>query len=360
MVEAFVIPLKFKIDSATRRQLDNIQVGGGGKKGGPGGGIAKTAGLGAIFGGGGGAAGSLGTALGIGALVGVAVQILSQFKSVTSIAGVIIKVLIEFLRPIADVVLLLLMPVLQILRPILQVVRQIMAPFRQLAFSLSRQGSEALREGDTGQAAGLFALSFQAILTGVQAVFGFFTQGILSQIIDASGFLLKGIFNIMATLIGPILQFFGVNVEQLVLGFEEKIDGATKLMKDGLALGLATIFSLEALGIAKLAEQLGADVSLEYKKVNDTLGELFIGEENSFKATFEDMTDAFENSVTNFDNVLLGPNGLVSKFEEAANRIGNIQVSAGGGGGRGGGDQGLFSAAVRFITRATSVLTIIR
>lgn len=282
--------------------------------------------------------------------IGILIALLDAFKPIVNIAKQVVKMLFEFLRPIADMVVLLLIPILQIIKPILQVVRQIMAPFRQLAFKLSREAVQAGKEGDPLAAAGLFGLSFQAIATGVQAVFGFFGKTLIDQIVDLSGFLLKQITGVLISLIGPILSFFGVNVDNVIISIEGFIDRGTKFIKDAMGFGLATIFSLETLGIAKMAELLGADVSKEYQKVNDILGEIFIGEKSSFKSTFENMTTAFENTLLpKFDDVLLGPDGIVAKFQKAADDINsiNIQGQGGGGGGFFSGFGGIVKRAIR-------------
>jgi len=380
MVEAFKIPIKLDFDAAAKRFANNLEKGAtgvGGRLQGAGRGlqpekiaIGETVGdilqdagkdtkaaskksgdlLGGIL-------GKVGIAsAGIAVLIGF----LDAFKPIINIAKQIIKVLFEFLRPIADVILLLLMPVLQIIKPILQVVRQIMAPFRQLAFSLSRQAVQAGREGDTTAAAGLFALSFQAMGLGIQAVFGFFTKSIVDQLVDLSGFLIKQVTGVLISLVGPILSFFGVNVAEVITGIEGFIDRGTKTLKDIMAFSFSTLISVQALGIAKAAESLGGDVSTEYQKVNDILGELFIGGENSFKSTFENMTVAFEGTLVNLDDVLLGPNGIVAKFQRAANEINAIDINVGGSGGGSSSGIGGFANAILPGTLVRSASNLLR
>lgn len=344
MVEVFRIPISLKFDAEAKRFAKNLEKSS--TRGGTSaavGAVPRGEDTGGLLSG---ILGKVGLAAGG---IGIIVALVEHFKPIVNLAKQIIKMLFEFLRPIADMVVLLLVPILQIIKPILQVVRQIMAPFRQLAFKLSREAVQAGKEGDPLAAAGLFALSFQAIAVGVQSVFGFFAKTLIDQIIDLSGFLLKQITGVLISLIGPILSFFGVNVDNVIISIEGFIDRGAKFIKDAMAFGLATIFSLETLGIAKMAELLGADVSAEYKKVNDMLGEIFIGEESSFKATFESMTGAFENTLTSLDDVLLGPDGIVAKFQKAADDINgiNIQGQGGGGGGFFSGFGGIVKRAIR-------------
>jgi hypothetical protein len=323
MVEAFKIPLSFDLDANAKSFVEDLKkaVGGVAKKT-----EKKSSGIGTAIAGGvvGGLIGG-----GIASLEDFIKKVLSGFKNLTQLTSTIIKVVLEFLRPIADVVMLLLMPVLQILKPILVVVRQIMAPFRQIAFQLSREGAKALGEGDTAKAAGLFGLSIQQGLLGVQAVFGFLTTGILEQLSTLGGEVLKLLTTVIGNLFRPILEFFGVNVDKTIQDINSFIDSGIKTMNDAVRLALGISFSAQQLLIAKLAEQLGVDISEGMTEVNNVLRDKLVGSDNSFIATFDEMTTSFENSLTKFDNVLLGDNGIVAKFEEAANRL----DSAGGGGG---------------------------
>jgi len=232
--------------------------------------------------------GSLGTATGLsagiggfaagglaGGVAGLLISQLKVFQPVISLVKGIVQMLSQFLQPITDVVILLLMPILQILKPILIVVRQIMQPFRQLAFSLSRQASQALREGDTGQAAGLFGLSIAAIGLGVEAVFAFFLKESIKGFIDAIGTLFTFIF--------PFL--------------EDQINAGIKAAKDAIDFGVAALITTQAFAISKAATALGADVTKEFGNIIDTMNKLFIGDENSFKASFDSMTDAMQNDL---------------------------------------------------------------
>lgn len=371
IVEAFQIPIKLNLDEDAKNFVKRLReagkdIGGtissgardlgGGKTGGGGLGEAfqdsvkntkeaakKTGGLLT------GILGKVGIAAGG---IGLLISALNTFDVLVNVVKQIVKVLFEFLRPVVDVVLLLLGPILQMLKPILQVARQIMAPFRQLAFSLSRQAVQAGKEGDTIAAAGLFQLSFQAILSGVSATMTFFSKGILDQIIDLSLFLVKQISGVLIAMITPILAMFGINTGEVIDGVNDFIDSGAKLIKDAMGFGIATIFSVETLGISKAAEILGADVSTEYQKINDMLGEVFVGGGSSFKTTFDEMTASFENTLIGLDDVLLGPDGIVSKFQKAADQINNINVRGSGGGGRTG--FGVFGGAAggRPITRS--------
>lgn len=323
MVEAFRIPISFELDAKAKSFVDDLKKSVSGvtekvKGGAAGGGGALAGGI---------AGGLVGA--GLGSILGIAEKILSNFKSLMNLVSVVVKVVVEFLRPIADVIMLLLLPVLQILKPILVVVRQIMAPFRQIAFKLSKEGAAALREGDTGKAAGLFGLSITQSVLGLNAVVAFLTAGIIEQLTTLSGEVLKLTTELLGNLFRPLLEFFGVNVDQSIQDINSFIDSGIKNVNDAIKVAMGLAISAQQLGIVKLAEKLGVDISTEYTKVNDVLSELLVGEENSFISTFDDMTSEFESSLIKFDDALLGPNSIVAKVEEAARRLNG---DSGGGG----------------------------
>lgn len=273
-----------------------------------------------------GKAGSTGTgisalgATGIAGGIALLVSQLKVFQPVINIVKGIFQMLGQFLQPVADIIILLLRPILQILKPILIVVRQIMVPFRQLAFSLSRQAGEALREGRVADFTALTGLSLVAITTGVQAVFGFFSKEIIKSLIGSVGELLKGLIDAMAFVFGGIINFFGGDVEALAGIAKGFIDDGIKVAKDAIDFGVASFISAQTFLIAKAAATLGADVSKEFGAVNDMLRELFIGGENSFIGTFDSLTSGFESSL----------GSLIDVFRDKLNELNSL---SGGGGG---------------------------
>lgn len=333
--EAFRIPIKFDIDASTQRQLDSLKVsvGGGRRGGGAAGGIAGTAGLAGVVGGAKGGAGGIGAALGIGALIGVGIQILNQFKAVKSIAGAIIKVLIELLRPISVVIITLLLPILQILRPILNVVRQIMQPFRQLALSLSKQAGQALKEGDNAGFAGLTGLAIETSLLGIQAVILGLLQPVLNAVIDLQASVLSGVVGAIGELFRPILELFGVNVDDAILFAQTRITEGAELAKDALGAGIASFLLLETGLVAAAAKSLGADVSKEFGVVSDMLLKRFVGDDNSLLSGVVELSDNLKELVSPSGVLTLSLDGIVNRFQTAANEINQISIRGNSGGG---------------------------
>lgn len=325
--EAFRIPIKFDIDASTQRQLDSLKVsvGGGRRGGGAASSAAGTVGLAGIVGGAGGKAG-LGAALGIGTLIAAVLQIVRQFKAMTSLVGAVIKMMVELLRPIEIVIVTLLLPILQILRPILNVVRQIMQPFRQLALSLARQAGQALREGDNEAFAGLTILSVQAGLLGIQAVILGLLQPLLESVIDLQANVLSGVIGAIGELFRPILEFFGVNVDNAVLFAQTKITEGAELAKDALGVGIATVLTTQAASIAAGAARLNVDVSKEYEGINDMLRKNFIGDDNSFLGKFNLLTEALTGLINPGGKLDQSLRDIVTRFQTAAKDIDDISI----------------------------------
>ncbi|HEC63911.1 MAG TPA: hypothetical protein ENI23_01305 [bacterium] len=245
--------------------------------------------------------------------IGLIVSQLKVFQPVVNMVKTIVNVLGQFLRPVSDVILLLLMPILQILKPILVVVRQIMQPFRQLAFSLSRQASQALQTGQPAQAASLFALSIGAIGTGVQAVLGFFVKEFTKSFLGGLGEIFKVIF--------PF--------------FAGKIDEGVGLAKDAIDFGIASLITTQSFLIVKAADVLGADVSKEFSGIVSMMDKLFIGPENSFASVFNSMTDIMQDQINPSlndaaGNFLGGLNSFVDGINQSAGRIGSGRQGGGG------------------------------
>lgn len=315
MVEAFNIPLKFKLDAEAKRFIEEIKLDVSGPKGG-GGGLGAIAGLGVIAG-------------GIGLIATGIIEIVKKldvFKPVMALVGSVIKILGEFLRPISDVIILLLMPILQILRPILLVVRQIMQPFRQAAFALSRQAGEARAAGDTGTANILLGLSLQEITLGVQAVFGFFTVSLIQNITSVLGEITKLIANLLINLFAPILQVFGVDVEALSADMGAMIDSGVKAINDFAGVAIASFILIQQGLITKAAENVGGNIQKEFGLVKDTLNDTFVGENNSFKSVFEDLATGIQGSFNNIDSAM---GSFVDGLERTAVRIRSIDTGGG-------------------------------
>lgn len=184
------------------------------------------------------------------------VGIVMQFRPLISIVKNISKILVEFLRPIADMVTILLMPLLLIIKPILIVFRQLMAPFRKAALQLAAAGGVALRNKDFGKAASLFGLSFITMFKPLIDLVLQFMGKIMKTAIDAIGFIMKTI---------PGIADSSVNAA---------VSSAKGLIDDAMG----SIMKLGNQNLEKAAASLGVDIDLSgdflKKKVESNISEI--------------------------------------------------------------------------------------
>jgi len=304
MAEAiFKVKIKPELTPDARRFIDGVKkdltVSTGGRPG---------------VSGGGGLKGLLGPVLGT-ALVAI-VGIANSFKGVLSILGGISKLISELLRPIADVIFLLLRPILEILKPIMIVVRQVMAPFRKIAFQLSSEGAKALRAGDSGKAAGLFAASIGAGLAGVSAVITVLFKDIIKLTITGAG-------ELLAAFVDIIFPGAGDRIREVAAGLGEIIDGAAGI-----------IIETNAKVVQAVADRLGVDLQGQFltdvRKMIDTV---VTSGDNSIVNSFRKNMNSLENSAgEGIDNAFTN---IGDRFENAINglasRIFNIIDSKLGG-----------------------------
>lgn len=127
---------------------------------------------------------------GIAIVVGLAAALGPGLKMI----GMLSKTVGEFLRPISDIMVVLLSPVLSLLRPILKVFKTLMAPFKQAAMQgmaaanmLMSQGGQLIAGGDKAGGSALIAEGMQASLSSASLLFSGFTQVIMSPLADLLG-----------------------------------------------------------------------------------------------------------------------------------------------------------------------------
>ncbi len=291
-----------KFVDRVKKDIGNVGVGGKGAGGGISGGIGGAGGLTKL----------LGPVLGT-AVVAI-LAIAGSFKTVLNIAKVILKVLGEFLRPIADVIMLMLLPVLQILKPILMIVRQIMAPFRKAALQLSAEGGKALREGRTGDAAALFGLSIQTGLAGLNAVVLTLFKDVVNLIIIGIGEFVKVIVDTVLTGFAFVVGIFSSGAAKKLLEFRDNvlvgIDETVENITDTIDGAVAVMIGVQAKVITELAEKFGVDLKDTFlPDVVKVIENVVVDGDNSIWAAFRDNLINFENEVggavdTAFGNVV--------------------------------------------------------
>lgn len=290
---------------------------------------------------GGGAGNLFGGLFKIGGAVGVILQIMQSFKPLISMINNVIRILVEFLRPIADVVMLLLYPILQILKPILQVFREIMAPFRKLAFSLASQAGQARAAGDTETALKLQGLSISTLLQGLNvAVFGIFGE-VLKTIIDVLSFNIQSLVGFLGGAFSTLAPFASEQILLLTDSAQKSIQDGVKISKDIIDAGV----SFMIIGTAKTIEAQIKAIGLSDKvdltqfklDIKNLIQNVILKDDNSFKSNivnamnnlispFNDSADAFSsNAETKIKDIFDRMNKALGTIERKSADISDAQ-----------------------------------
>lgn len=262
------------------------------------GGIAKIAGLGALAGGG---------------TMAILEQLMESFKPLVAMVQQIGRVLIEFLRPIAEAIQYLLQPVLIALRPLLTVFNTIFAPYRQAASQLSREANQAMSEGGAEGIAKGTALAGLASLTALKPFQDILIRAageILKVAVDLGATMVKGIVTVMSQLAGLILDVLpgslGDKARQLGIVTNDFIDAYAEVAKGGIDSAVNYIINFTNGVLQSMARALGSEAIYPIFEVG-TAGS--IGDQMS-KAIAN-----FGGDVTSvLDETFTGENGLNAAF----------------------------------------------
>lgn len=162
------------------------------------------------------------------------------FQPVMNLIESGVKLLSELLRPIADIMIILLQPLLAIIKPIVVAMRTLMAPFKKAAMQLSAEGTKAIMGGDV-------TAGIEMLMTSVGAMIGPFVTIVTAEALKlASNILLSGVevlLNGILVLFAPVLQAFGVDIEATQAKISEFMGNARETVNEaitGLELNILT------------------------------------------------------------------------------------------------------------------------
>jgi hypothetical protein len=198
----------------------------------------------------------------IGSGLGTVVGILSMFyvlQQPLKMIGDLTKMIAALLRPITDMMVMLIMPVFHMLRPIVQMVNTMMMPFREAAF--------------TGLAA-----ANQLIAEGTQMILG----GDTDVGSDMVGEGLQGAMSSASLMFSGFFEMIGQPIAEM-LGMGERFSNAMKNWQDSSLEGIHRVIML-----------------------NDTF--------QGLKPTFESVTDAARDSLAVIDNQVALLRQIVGTF----------------------------------------------
>ena len=280
---------------------------------------------------------------GIAAITGgiaLVVKALMSYKPLMAMISAIVKLLQLFLRPIADVIIVLLMPILYILKPILMVANQLIAPYRRLAFQMLAAGGKAMQEGDVGTATKAFGGAFMTMFAGINVfLIGIFSQ-VVKLVIAGLAELLKSVTSELIRSIGTLLAFIpGVGskvseaANQLADNIDLVIDKAAQGANMAIDVAGTALVLANATAIAKLADKLGV-------VTKEQLAQFITGVANSVKSVFgsditqqavDKWTDAMIHHLDLMDTAVVAKLEEVGKDIEAATAKLTQDPEAGGG-----------------------------
>ncbi|MFZ5988885.1 MAG: hypothetical protein ACOYWZ_17405 [Bacillota bacterium] len=176
-------------------------------------------------------------ALGIGSAITAIVSIIKTFKPLMSMLSALFKMIMTALSPIADVVMVLLYPILLMLKPIVIAINQIMMPF-------FKQAMRFMREGVEEKNAGKLAAGFSIIMTGIQAI-----------VLYLAGEFIKMIATIFMTGVAILVGLFSKEAGNAIQ--TQIIPGINGFIDAIIASGIAYL----ALEVVSLGDSLNSDMS---------------------------------------------------------------------------------------------------
>lgn len=295
-------------------------------------------------------------------LVSIASVIISSSKMLQRTLGNIMKFILMFVRPIGDMLAVLLYPLMMVLRPLALMMNTIIRPFLmearksfRLGLQLNRQAGQARELGLFSEANRLEDLSSDMFSTGILALGAGFGKLLVNMLGGVIKVLVGSLIDMMAPFVTAILSvFIGVeaatqtvnNLVSAAKGFISLgIDSAVNLANQYFDDLLETISSKNA-AVNVLAGFTGDWLSQLQKFPNDTslITEIVAGMNGLFDAFdsvkligTKDAFDLAKGSMVELGTTVSSViDGLIDQYLTQSN-INGFSIGGGGAGGRGGG-----------------------
>lgn len=144
--------------------------------------------------------------------ISVASVVMKALAPAAKMLSSIMSLLAGFLRPINDILMMMMRPVLALLRPALQIFNSMFAPFRQAMLRLSGQGSininTGILENDVEALKTGMLQSLLAVELGLAGLSSVFTKSIMTGI--------KGLTNVLSYLVQIIVKVISTSIGGLI------------------------------------------------------------------------------------------------------------------------------------------------
>jgi len=155
-------------------------------------------------------------------------DMLYVFKPVLSMLSQIAKLIGMFLQPIAEVMVILLRPILILLRPILMVFRLMMQPFMKLIRQAGVDMAQAAAEGNTGA---VMAFGNFIIGTLIKPLVLILANELGKVLLDGIGLLSKVIVDALITVVTALLMVVTVPLDLIINLIKLIVKGVLQLAK---------------------------------------------------------------------------------------------------------------------------------
>jgi len=248
--------------------------------------------------------------------IGVAIvaigAVVMTMKPLVNMVKIILRLLTELLRPIADVILVLLMPILAILKPIVKVVQAIMMPFRKAAMQMAAQGMKQIAGGDVAGGLATSMGAFNLMFTGLQMIIFEMISEIMKMLMELQGFLVKALTAPMFFIAGLIAKLMDSLLGTGTM-FQEMVTNAQSMTWNA-------IDSIVNLGKATIDNFFGGVIMTNLALLENTMMTL-LGPDGNAMINLEEMgkmlDGIFQDSTVSFAD-------LGKQLEDANTEIGGV------------------------------------
>jgi len=247
-------------------------------------------------------------ALGIGSLVGLVLKIVSSFQGLMNMVGSVVKIISLIFKPVADAIMIILMPLIFLLKPVVMALNELMRPFIKLALQVMKQGAKMLGAGET-----------QAGMEAFGGAAGIIMAGLTNVIVALAADLLKMVFRVQAEFLRPVLEFFGANVDNMINDVNSLIDTGAVIISAALG-GYA----------AAIGETFSVDIDQFRQDHRSAISNLFGGSDgimDKYGVVFEDTRVMLGKAMRN--TMIDDPNSFMNTIDDVNLQLQNAAANAG-------------------------------
>lgn len=247
-------------------------------------------------------------ALGIASLVGLVAKMVSSFSALLNVVGSIGKLISLIFKPIADALMILLMPLLYLMKPIVLALNELMRPFIKLSLDVMKQGAKMLQAGETQAGLEAFGGAAAIVISGLSTI-----------IVALTSQLLKLFFTIATNSIGSLFGFSEETINNAVSNINTFIDDQAIIVSARLG-GYA----------AAIGETFGVSIDQFRTDHRNAIENLFHGSEgimDKYGIVFEDTRALLSKEIR--DTMVDDPNSFMNTIDAVNKQLQAAASNAG-------------------------------